>query len=69
MFVVVKADTEEQNKAAALCDVGGSIVEIPALVYLMSSASVLIISDLMTKRLEHLTFEWRLTYEERAGIV
>lgn len=69
MFVVFKADTEEQNKAVALCDVGGSITGIPALISLMSAASVLIISDLMTKRLEHLTFQWRLTYEERAGIV
>lgn len=76
MFVVFKADTEEQNKAVALCDVGGSIIGIPTLISLLlsiqklvSAASVLIISDLMTKRLEHPTFERRLTYEERAGIV
>lgn len=69
VFVVFKADTEEQNKAVALCDVGGSIIGIPALISPTSAASVLIIFDLMTKRLEHLTFEWRLTHEERAGIV
>lgn len=69
MFVVFKADTEEQNKDVVLCDVGGSITGIPALISLISAASVLIISDLMTKRMEHLTFEWRLTCEERAGIV
>lgn len=69
MFVVFKADTEEQNKDVVLCDVGGSITRIPALTSPMSAASVLIISALMTKTLEHLTFEWRLTCEERAGIV
>lgn len=68
MLVVSKADTEEHNKAVSLCDVGGSTVGIPALIALMSAPSVLIVSDLMTKRLEHLTFEWRLTYEEGAGI-
>lgn len=76
MVAVFKADTEEQNKAATLCAVGSSL-GIPNLISLLLSIwklnvscfYVLMISDLMTKVLEHLTFEGWLTYEERAGIV
>lgn len=35
----------------------------------VSSFYVLMIFGLMTKGSEHLTFEGRLTYEERAGII
>lgn len=56
--------------------VGGSI-GIPALVSLLLSVQklnvsclyVLIISDLINKTLKHLTFERKIAYEERAGIV
>jgi len=61
MFAVFKADTEKQNKAVALCGVGGS-TGIPALLSLLLSVQTLIsscfyvfmISDPMTKELEHL---------------
>lgn len=83
MFAAFRADNKESissvdfkdstsKTAVALRGVGGSVAFISLLLSIqkiMSASSLLMVSALMNKGLEHLTFEGKLTYEERAGIV